>query len=334
MKASAWSELDELPVKVCGVFLTRRCNLSCKYCSVSKTKLEELTVGKWQEAFSVVNGLGIEKVAILGGEPTIVPGLEDIISFIDMHTNIDCNVISNSTITPDYLKRLVRAGLKRYSTSIDTLVNKGFDRFSTIKSNLAVKTLLLAKDLGIENITAYIVLSRRSIDQVEEIARFLTSHAISTYLIPLQHGEGDYWENRATASTHAFRDSDMTRLQDFGARMVELKNQGQMVTNSDKFLLDLYRYAIKLNWHCLASTSELRLDADGSLMCCNDIKGSHSSRFSIFDLNKRKGLNDFQTERALDAANCPGCYWPSQVHATDARIAQTKLEGVFVRERK
>jgi hypothetical protein len=54
----------------------------------------------------------------------------------------------------------------------------------------------------------------------------------------------------------------------------------------------------------------LRIDADGSVMCCNDIRGNVSDKYSVFDLPNETAYEEFQKEWCNDSKRCPGCLWP------------------------
>lgn len=316
-----WTHDNDLAVSVAGVFITRNCNMKCSYCRVTNRKLKmELGTDEWIECFSILNELGIKKTAILGGEPTIVPGIDRIVEYICSKTNIDLSVITNSSAKVDVLERLVNAGLKKYSTSVDSVIGQGYDRSSTAKSNRALQALIQAKVLGVPTLTGYLVLSKSSIGQVDQVISTLNDLGVWTYLIPFHHGLQNFWENRSSTSQNAFTRDDVDIIKDLSDKLICMKQNNIMVANSYEYLSALNKHAIDLDWHCLPSTSELRIDADGSMMCCNDIKGDGSANFSVFDLKDRDKYQEFQRARAVDAENCPGCFWPSHFHALHERL--------------
>lgn len=60
------------------VEITKLCNLRCVHCGSGCTDAleEELSISDWTRVISEFPGLGVEKVVISGGEPTIKSGIE------------------------------------------------------------------------------------------------------------------------------------------------------------------------------------------------------------------------------------------------------------------
>jgi radical SAM protein with 4Fe4S-binding SPASM domain len=69
------------------------------------------------------------------------------------------------------------------------------------------------------------------------------------------------------------------------------------------------KYGIDCDWQC-NHLSMLRLDADGALMICNDIRGDVAEKYNIRTLT----ADSYETfkadwERERSSLNCSGCYW-------------------------
>lgn len=323
----------EPPLRVAGIFLTRRCNLACGYCRVIRRKCEpELTVPEWKRAFTILDRLGITKVAVLGGEPTVVSGIDEIVSHVVTTTSLDLLLLSNSMASRSVLKRIVDAGLKRYSTSVDSIEDICIDPDSWRKSSRALETLVQMREWGVPNLTAYVVVNRQNLAHVPVLAKHLSEQGIWLYTLPLHWGHEDFWENRAISGLPiSFQQSDLPAIKEMAGRLQEMKADGYLIANTEQYLADWVNYMVRLNWHCRPTASELRIDADGALMCCNDIRGQHSERYSVFDLPERDRYIAFQLERAQDAAICPGCFWPSHYHAERVRWTEISVTAAFVR---
>lgn len=307
--------------EVAGIYLTRRCNLNCSYCSVSRnTRGRELDCLEWIQAMRVLDAIGIRKAVLLGGEPTLVSGLDDIIRFVRNETRIDLAVVSNCMAEMELLESLSNAGLERFSLSIDQITGGVADGGSLEKSGRAMAVLDDLTDLGFSRITAYHVVSRLNLDELPDVIDSLSQKGIWSYLIPYHFGLGeDFWETRDREKDPrmAFGPEDHKLLVRFSEQLIQAKRAGKLIANSSRYLEDVPQYMVDLNWHCSPITAELRIDSDGSLMCCHDYRGAHSSRFSVFDIYKRSAFLSFQLYRALDASRCRGCIWPSQYHALE-----------------
>src|SRR5207247_9249883 len=97
----------------------------------------ELTHAEWTRALGILDRLGVRRVTISGGEPTLVPGLPDLLRFARNQTSLDCFLVSNSTFADELVPVYVAAGLQGYYTSLDTLGGFPIDESSRIKSEAA-----------------------------------------------------------------------------------------------------------------------------------------------------------------------------------------------------
>lgn len=78
----------------------------------------------------VAGSLGVRKIRVTGGEPTLHPKLEEIISGIRQTSGIEIAMITNgSLLSREKLARWKRAGLDRITISIDSVRS---DRFSKV----------------------------------------------------------------------------------------------------------------------------------------------------------------------------------------------------------
>jgi len=313
------------PITTCGIYITRKCNLSCKHCSVRKPDVpcNEMRLSDWQRAFRILKSRGIEKVSILGGEATVYEGLRDLVRYNSESVGLDLAVVSNSMSDDEIYINLVKAGLTRFSSSIDVVAGDSFDSCSAAKSRRAWEVLKLMKEVGVPHLTGYCVLRPENADQIERILGLLSAQGIWMYILPFHASVGDHWQTRGRNLPKAFEDEDKSMLEDFCSRMIALKEGGALLSNTVEYLQFLPEFAINLDWHCAPVISELRIDADGVLMSCNDIKGEHLSRYTVFSLEDDDNITKILEARAKDSANCSGCYWPSHYHAEQLRYRQS-----------
>ena len=117
------------------VSLTDVCNLRCIYCMP-----EDMTFRPRHELMSdeeivtivrMMAELGINKVRLTGGEPTVRPHVVEIVRQIAHLPGIrDLAMTTNAILLPQLAEPLARAGLNRVNISLDTLNPKKF-RFIT-----------------------------------------------------------------------------------------------------------------------------------------------------------------------------------------------------------
>jgi cyclic pyranopterin phosphate synthase len=108
------------------ISLTDVCNLRCVYCMP-----EDMTFRPRQELMTdeellflvrVAASLGVTKIRLTGGEPTIRPNLVEIVRAIGQTTSIrDLAMTTNGLLLPKLAQPLAKAGLKRVNISVDTL---------------------------------------------------------------------------------------------------------------------------------------------------------------------------------------------------------------------
>jgi len=90
-----------------------------------------------------------------------------------------------------------------------------------------------------------------------------------------------------------------------------MKEQDLKIINPKEYFRNLAKINCNpIGLHC-TTLPRLRIDANGSLWICNDIKGNVASKFNILNLNKEK-YGRFKKEWLKDKKriNCPGCAWP------------------------
>ena len=86
---------------------TARCNLSCIFCgSDCKNQLNpsELSIQEWIKVVDDLAGLGIKKIVLSGGEPTLKDGVGELVKHIHSK-NIGWGMVSNGFCLPqDFLQ--------------------------------------------------------------------------------------------------------------------------------------------------------------------------------------------------------------------------------------
>ncbi len=127
--------------------LSLRCNFKCPYCYVPDMNYfeEELLEEEIRDVILQAKEMGAKKITILGGEPTIYPGILEIVRFISQN-NLQVEIFSNgSGITADFAKELfannVRMVLKK-NTLNEELQDKLTGKKGAFKIiNLALENL-------------------------------------------------------------------------------------------------------------------------------------------------------------------------------------------------
>jgi cyclic pyranopterin phosphate synthase len=124
-------ELNDLRIS-----LTDRCNLRCVYCmpaeGIDFRAPEELLAD--EELLLLVRiaaELGVRKIRLTGGEPTVRPGIVELVGTIAATPGIEDVALTTNGLLLDALAApLARAGLRRVNVSLDTLDEAKFARIT------------------------------------------------------------------------------------------------------------------------------------------------------------------------------------------------------------
>lgn len=108
-----WTEVPVKPVNTLQVFITNKCNLRCKACFYEHgLGKDEMALSDYADLISSYKGL-IDKVTLLGGEPTLHSRLEEILE-IDNKANLKTTIYTNGA----GIKRLENCDLSKTSVRI------------------------------------------------------------------------------------------------------------------------------------------------------------------------------------------------------------------------
>lgn len=166
------------------ISVTDRCNFRCAYCMPAEgmpwlPKSEILTYEEIADVVRQLAPLGLRRLRITGGEPTIRPQIHELVRMLRAVPEItDISLSTNGVRLPQLASLLRESGLDRVNMSVDSLVPErivkiarrdlGFDPVASAKA---------AEDAGLEPIKLNMVVLRAiNDDEVESIARLTVDH--------------------------------------------------------------------------------------------------------------------------------------------------------------
>ncbi|HIH2763415.1 MAG TPA: radical SAM protein [Candidatus Azoamicus sp.] len=144
--------------------ITNLCNFNCKYCLPYKnTQIDKFNQLSTYEIFNLINALsdlGIKKIRLTGGEPTIRKDLANICRIISSFNNITSLVITtNGYNLKNTINEIYKTGVSGLNVSLDTLNELKFYKITNKKYfNKVYDGILKALDLNLD-IKLNIVLS-------------------------------------------------------------------------------------------------------------------------------------------------------------------------------
>lgn len=124
------------------ISITDRCNFRCVYCMEPDVRFSPreslLSTSEMIRVARIGESLGVRKVRLTGGEPTLHPELTAIIAGIRAATSVEIAMITNaSLLTRRALREWKAAGLARVTISIDSLRPDRFARLTRSTSSPA-----------------------------------------------------------------------------------------------------------------------------------------------------------------------------------------------------
>ncbi len=161
------------------ISVTDRCNFRCVYCmpAAGLTWLPKTDILSYEEIAAVVSQLsplGLRRLRITGGEPTIRPQLERLIAMLRAIPGVeDIALSTNGVKLPEIAAALRHAGLDRVNISADSLRP---DRIAAIaRRNLGFdlpRSATAAQAVGLDPIKVNMVVLRGvNDDEIEDFAR-------------------------------------------------------------------------------------------------------------------------------------------------------------------
>ena len=188
------------------ISVTDRCNFRCLYCMPAEglpwlPKNEILSYEEIADVVRQLAPLGLRRLRITGGEPTIRPNLEQLVRLLRAVPEIeDIALSTNGAKLPDMAKGLRDAGLDRINMSADSLRP---DRIAAIaRRNLGFApedAAAAAERAGIGPIKINVVVMRGiNDDEIEDFAKLTLRHPWHVRyieLMPVGEMSGLTWEH-------------------------------------------------------------------------------------------------------------------------------------------
>jgi cyclic pyranopterin phosphate synthase len=175
------------------ISVTDRCNFRCLYCMplAGLEWLPKSDILSYEEIARVVSELaplGLRRLRITGGEPTLRPGLERLIEMLREVPDIeDISLSTNGVRLPELARALKEAGLDRVNMSADSLRPERIRAIS--RRNVDFDPIAAAKaaeDAGLAPIKLNVVVMRGiNDDEVRDFAALTIAHAWHVRFIEL-----------------------------------------------------------------------------------------------------------------------------------------------------
>ncbi|MEO0373732.1 MAG: radical SAM protein [Cyanobacteria bacterium P01_A01_bin.17] len=102
------------------LIITRRCNLSCGYCTEYDHTSAPIPLSDLKDRIDAIHRLGVINISLLGGEPLMHPDLMEIIEYGSRHSQVSMTT-NGFLLKKELIDQLNVAGLSNLQISIDAL---------------------------------------------------------------------------------------------------------------------------------------------------------------------------------------------------------------------
>jgi cyclic pyranopterin phosphate synthase len=161
------------------ISITDRCNMRCVYCMPRNNTewFEEDNVLSYDEILRLTNvfaSLGIKKIRLTGGEPTVRPKIENLIRSLSKVNGIESiSMTTNGLLLYDKVRKLKENGLGSLNISLDTFRADRFKSMCGIDGlNKVLASIRAADDAGLKIKINTVVVRGWNDDEVADFARF------------------------------------------------------------------------------------------------------------------------------------------------------------------
>ena len=257
------------------ISLTDRCNLRCVYCMPPNIRFQpKSSLMTDEELFRLTTlfaGLGFQKFRLTGGEPTVRPGVVEIVHHLSHLPGVNVVVMTtNGTRLAALAQPLADAGLQRVNISLDSLDAQTF-RLITNRGNFDQiwNGVIAAEEAGLTPIKLNAVIVRGYNDSaVTNLAKLTLDHPWQVRFIELM----PLCEMAAFSTGYFFGESEMRARIAEEYQPLELLNSGMLDGEARMYRFPhaagTVGFISSVSHPFCAQCNRARLTADGVLRLC------------------------------------------------------------------
>ena len=261
------------------ITVNSNCNSRCKWCYLGELVAQPSRYADLQmvkRAIDFYKELGIVSLVLMGGEPTLYPGLQDVVRHASLRNIPELTVVTNGRrlYDQDYASALAKAGLDIFSITIHSTKKDLHDLISGRKAaHHAFAGVKNAVKTG-KKCFINLVVSKDNIGDVEEsIPVFLNDWGVANVTVSCANPSviGDKVDG--TESLHPDRFAELVvRLAHF-PKEVKILLELPLCIIPEPILIKLLKEQ-RLGFGChVGLGSGIILDIDGDILPCNSFPG-------------------------------------------------------------
>lgn len=277
------------------VSLTDQCNFRCRYCMPESgiewlPRTDLLTDSEVLRLIHLLSKLGINKVRFTGGEPTLRPNLNALITETKDIQGIDTVALTtNGSTLFRKAKEYHQAGLDIINVSLDSLNPESFQQI-TLRDQLknVIEGINSALKLGFQEIKINMVVMRGvNESEILDFVALTKDWSVTVRFIEFMPFIGNGWSQ---ASLFPF--SEIRKTIELKHDLIALQNEPSAV-GKDFFIpghLGKIGFVTSMTQTFCESCNRIRLTADGSIKPC---------LFSPVEVNLREQLRTGATDEEI-----------------------------------
>ncbi len=257
------------------ISVTQRCNLRCVYCMPAEglpitANDQYLTLAEIERLVRVMAGLGVRKVRLTGGEPTVRPDIVEIVRRVSAVDGINTVAMTtNGILYSEKAKALQLAGLNTVNISLDSLNRETFakitrrDQFEKVMRSIETALSLGYDPLKVNTVVMPGINEAELLDFVE-----WTRHVpINVRFIEYMPFKGNQWDPAGYVSF-----AEMKRRIEAHYELHMLPETVTVNRIAEDYKVAGFRGSVSfiasMSQSFCATCSRLRLTANGDLKAC------------------------------------------------------------------
>lgn len=284
--------------------VTDRCNLRCTYCMPPegipwKERDEILTYEEIERLVRILACMGICKVRLTGGEPTVRPGLPGLVARLAAIPGVETLALTTNGVTLEEQARPFReAGVSKLNVSLDTLRR---DRFRKITGRDRLPEVLRGLEAALAAGFAPIkmntvVMGGVNDDELADFVEFARHRPLNVRFIELMPFKGNGWNPGLFVPFGRMRDALSERYDLLPAGRPE-RTGGVAKDFAIAGFQGNVSFVTPLSESFCARCNRLRLTADGQIKTCLFYAPELSLRDAL-----RRGASDDELAGMVQAA--------------------------------
>lgn len=183
--------------------VTEQCNFKCEYCLpngyIKTCDDKSLSISEIDNLIAALVELGIWKIRLTGGEPTLRGDLPEIIKTIRKYPEIkEVALTTNGYKLERCIEEYYNSGLTNLNVSIDSMLKDQFRHITKVdKLDYIINSIQKAKDLGIKKIKINAVLLPHTMGELELFLNYIKNQNFSVRFIELMQtsDNGEYFRS-------------------------------------------------------------------------------------------------------------------------------------------